>query len=86
MKLNLSLLLNMIKCETATFTYKSLSCFVSFSLSNLLKEISALDININWGHVTVDVRVPRMNTCSGQRAMCFQAAKIRNIKLPLMSN
>ncbi len=73
---------DMIKCETATITYKALSGLAPGYLSNIFKKNSARGIKMNLRNATADVLVPRMKTCNGQRAISFRGAKTWN-NLPM---
>ena len=72
----------MINSETATITYKALSGLAPSYLSNLFTKNFAREINMNLRNATADVPVPRMETCSGQKALSFQGAKTWN-ELPM---
>ncbi len=81
-ELNWPTVTEMIKCETATITYKALSGLAPGYLSNLFKKNSARDISMNLRNAIADVLVPRMKTCNGQKAISFRGAKTWN-ELPL---
>ena len=67
----------MIKQETATIVFKSISGLVPIYLSTLFKRHSTRDI-VNLRNCETDLTALRVKTSNGQKAFSFRGAKVWN--------
>ena len=65
---------DMIKQETATIVFKSISGLAPTYLSTLFTRNSTRDI-VNLRNCDTDLLAPRMKTSNGQKAFSFRGAK-----------
>ena len=68
---------DMIKQQTATIIFKSISGLAPTYLSALFTRKSIRDI-VNLRNCDTDVLAPRMKTSNGQKAFSFRGAKVWN--------
>ena len=68
---------DMIKQETATIVFKSISGLAPTFLSTLFTRNSTRDV-VNLRNCDTDLLTPRMKTSNGQKAFFFRGAKVRN--------
>ena len=68
---------DMIKQETATIVFKSISGLAPTYLYTLFTRNSARDI-VNLRNCETDIRAPRIKTSNGQKAFWFRGAKVWN--------
>ena len=72
----------MVNTETATVTYKAITGLAPSSFSNVFTRNSDHNIGINLRNTVLDLYIPRMKTCKGQKVTSFRGPATWN-PLPL---